>query len=63
MNPTGSVKDRAAKQMIEEAEHLNLLKPGCAIVEGIIFWYILFIFTVWYTASVYFYIYSKYIIL
>lgn len=34
MNPTSSVKDRAAKYMIEEAELSGLLKPGGCIVEG-----------------------------
>ena len=32
-NPTGSVKDRIAKQMIEEAEAEGTLKPGSVIVE------------------------------
>ena len=34
MNPTHSVKDRAAKYMIEEAERKGYLKPGGTIVEG-----------------------------
>jgi cysteine synthase A len=34
MNPSGSVKDRIAKYMIEEAERRNLLKPGHTIVEA-----------------------------
>lgn len=32
-NPAGSVKDRIAKQMIEEAEADGTLKPGATIVE------------------------------
>jgi cysteine synthase A len=34
MNPSGSIKDRIAKYMIEEAERKNLLKPGHTIVEA-----------------------------
>jgi cysteine synthase len=34
MNPGGSVKDRAALGIIEEAEARGLLKPGATIVEG-----------------------------
>jgi cysteine synthase A len=34
LNPGGSVKDRAAKFMIEAAETAGLLKPGGTIVEG-----------------------------
>lgn len=34
MNPSGSVKDRIAKYIIEEAERKNLLKPGHTIVEA-----------------------------
>lgn len=34
MNPGGSIKDRAAKGMILDAEHKGLLKPGATIVEG-----------------------------
>ncbi|MGB0844492.1 MAG: cysteine synthase A [Alphaproteobacteria bacterium] len=34
MNPGGSVKDRAAKEIIENAEAAGLLKPGATIVEG-----------------------------
>jgi len=34
MNPGGSVKDRAAKGMIRDAEAKGLLKPGATIVEG-----------------------------
>ena len=33
LNPTGSVKDRAALAMIQDAEEKGLLKPGCAIIE------------------------------
>lgn len=32
-NPSGSVKDRAAKYMIEDAEKRGILKPGATIVE------------------------------
>jgi cysteine synthase B len=32
-NPTGSVKDRAALNMIEQAEKDGLLTPGCTILE------------------------------
>ena len=32
-NPAGSVKDRAALQMITEAEENGTLKPGSAIIE------------------------------
>lgn len=34
LNPGGSVKDRIAKQMIEEAEKRGLIRPGCTIVEA-----------------------------
>jgi cysteine synthase A len=34
LNPGGSVKDRAAKRIIEEAEASGVLKPGGTIVEG-----------------------------
>jgi cystathionine beta-synthase len=34
MNPGGSVKDRPALLMVEEAERQGLLKPGSTIVEG-----------------------------
>ncbi|HSQ53379.1 MAG TPA: cysteine synthase family protein, partial [Acidobacteriota bacterium] len=34
MNPSGSIKDRIAKYMIEEAEKRGDLKPGDTIVEG-----------------------------
>ena len=34
MNPGGSVKDRAAKAIIEDAEARGLLSPGGIIVEG-----------------------------
>ena len=33
-NPTGSIKDRIALAMIEEAERKGLLKPGGTIIEG-----------------------------
>ncbi|MGB3990629.1 MAG: pyridoxal-phosphate dependent enzyme, partial [Acetivibrionales bacterium] len=32
-NPAGSVKDRIAKAMIEDAEEKGLLKPGAVIIE------------------------------
>lgn len=32
-NPTGSAKDRAALEMIEDAERKGLLKPGATIIE------------------------------
>ena len=32
-NPSGSVKDRAAYQMILDAEEKGLLKPGSTIIE------------------------------
>ncbi len=34
LNPGGSVKDRAALYMIEQAEAAGLLKPGGTVVEG-----------------------------
>jgi cysteine synthase len=34
LNPGGSVKDRAALYIIEDAEHKGLLKPGGTVVEG-----------------------------
>ena len=34
MNPGGSVKDRAALAIVEDAEAKGLLKPGATIVEG-----------------------------
>ena len=33
LNPGGSIKDRVAKNMIEEAERKGVLKPGMTIVE------------------------------
>lgn len=33
-NPGGSVKDRIAKAMIEDAEHRGTLKPGSTIIEA-----------------------------
>ena len=33
MNPTGSIKDRAALRMVEQAEKDGLLRPGCTILE------------------------------
>src|SRR3954452_24865352 len=34
MNPGGSVKDRAALALIEDAESRGVLRPGGTIVEG-----------------------------
>src|SRR5712691_6389513 len=34
LNPGGSVKDRIAVQMIEDAERRGLLRPGGTIIEG-----------------------------
>lgn len=34
MNPGGSVKDRAALAIIEDAERRGILKPGGTLVEG-----------------------------
>ena len=34
-NPAGSVKDRVAKAMIDDAEAQGILKPGSAIIEPI----------------------------
>ena len=34
MNPGGSVKDRAAKAIVLDAEKRGLLQPGGLIVEG-----------------------------
>src|SRR3712207_8097199 len=31
-NPTGSIKDRAALAMIEQAEKDGLLRPGCTVL-------------------------------
>lgn len=33
MNPAGSVKDRVAKAMLDDAENRGLLKPGSVIIE------------------------------
>ena len=33
LNPAGSVKDRVAKAMIEDAENKGILKPGATIIE------------------------------
>ncbi len=33
LNPAGSVKDRIAKAMIEDAENKGILKPGATIIE------------------------------
>ncbi len=33
LNPAGSVKDRIAKAMIEDAESKGFLKPGATIIE------------------------------
>ncbi len=33
LNPAGSVKDRVAKAMIEDAENKGVLKPGATIIE------------------------------
>ncbi len=33
LNPAGSVKDRVALAMIEDAEKRGILKPGAAIIE------------------------------
>ena len=33
LNPAGSVKDRAARFMIEDAEERGILKPGATIIE------------------------------
>lgn len=34
MNPGGSVKDRAAKYLVTDAEKKGALKPGGTVVEG-----------------------------
>ena len=34
-NPGGSIKDRAAKQLIEDAMERGELKPGMTVVEGL----------------------------
>lgn len=33
LNPAGSVKDRVAKEMIQQAEASGQLKPGATIIE------------------------------
>jgi len=33
-NPTGSIKDRAALAMVEQAEKDGLLRPGCTVLEA-----------------------------
>ena len=33
LNPAGSVKDRVAKAMIDDAEEKGLLRPGSVIIE------------------------------
>ncbi|KAK7862791.1 hypothetical protein R5R35_003544 [Gryllus longicercus] len=33
LNPGGSVKDRIAYRMVEDAERKGLLKPGCTLIE------------------------------
>ena len=33
LNPGGSIKDRVAKNMVEQAEKVGVLKPGMTIVE------------------------------
>jgi cysteine synthase A len=32
-NPAGSIKDRIAKAMVDDAEARGLLKPGAVIIE------------------------------
>ena len=34
MNPSGSLKDRIAVEMIEQAEKQGKIKPGCTIIES-----------------------------
>lgn len=34
MNPSGSINDRIAKHIVEQAEAKGLLRPGCTIVEA-----------------------------
>ena len=34
MNPAGSLKDRSALYMIEDAERKGMLKPGGTIIEA-----------------------------
>ena len=33
LNPGGSIKDRIAIRMIEEAEKAGHIKPGCTLIE------------------------------
>ena len=33
LNPSGSMKDRIALKMIEDAEHSGCLRPGNTVVE------------------------------
>ena len=33
LNPGGSIKDRIAVRMIEEAEREGSIKPGCTLIE------------------------------
>lgn len=33
LNPGGSIKDRIAVRMIEEAEKCGDIKPGCTLIE------------------------------
>ena len=33
LNPAGSIKDRAALYMVEDAEKRGILKPGATIIE------------------------------
>lgn len=38
LNPGGSTKDRMALRMLEDAEESGLLKPGCTIIEPVIYY-------------------------
>lgn len=33
LNPGGSVKDRIGYRMVQDAEDMGLLKPGCTVIE------------------------------